>query len=656
MCGINGLFSRTNSFDLASTGSRMNALIQHRGPDDEGSVVFGKTEGFPLGTPKSVSKDHTINYLDFKNDVQPADKLGWFGHQRLSIIDLSSLGHEPMTDETGNYWLTYNGEVYNYLEIKNELELLGVSFRSNTDAEVVLKAYIQWGEACLHKFNGMWAFAVYNVEKQQLFASRDRFGVKPFYYWHTKEQFAFSSEQKALVMSGIVPKKIHKKAVFDYLAFASIESEKQGFFEGVIELEPGFNLKFDYKNWTFKTEQYYDLIFAKKSSKINANTESEYIDHISGLFSNAVNLRLRSDVEVGACLSGGIDSSAIVTQMSALGQERVHTFTASTPQKEFDESHYAQVVNGEVDARAYSIVPTSSDFLSDLDELVYSQDIPIFSTSTYAQFRVMKKVKESGVKVVLDGQGGDELFGGYLPYHINQWLDDLKKGDISGFMRETKAFETLPTGIKFFVKQYLKNYGIKGLPSVLYKKIIQYYQTEHQYIAPELMNEFGTAGYRKSKQKTPKSLNGILKHEFYNSRLKGYLKCEDRCSMWHGVEARTPFADDINMIEYVFNIPGNYKIQKGVKKYLLKEATEHILPQEIYNRKDKMGYVTPNNQWVYEIKDELRKYFTPDLEEYFNYDLLMKNYDSFFNQIHIPENQRMFKFIAFAVWKKVYGL
>ena len=654
MCGINGIFSRKVGTNFLSVGPRMNMLIKHRGPDDEGGTLFDASRAYPLASPRSVKKLEGINYLEFTEP--PAESIGWFGHQRLSIIDLSALGHEPMADETGNYWITYNGEVYNYLELKKELQKLGIEFKSNTDSEVVLKAYIQWGEDCLHKFNGMWAFAIYNVKDQKLFASRDRFGVKPFYYFKSDTNFAFSSEQKALVMSSIIPREINKKAAFDYLAFASLENDPSGLFKGVIELEPGKVLRLDYKNWLVEVEQYYDLKFSTKKEALNSRKETEYIEEIKHLFKSSVDFRLRSDVPVGACLSGGIDSSAIVTQMAELGQKDIFTFTASSKDPKFDETKYAGVVNKKVGATSNLIYPQSDDLVKDLEELVYAQDIPLFSTSTYAQFRVMKQVKESGVKVVLDGQGGDELFGGYLPYHINHWMDDLRSGNIGRLVRELKSFNSLSSGIQFFTKQYLKHYGVKTMPSFVFKKIIQKVQSEHQYISRELLNEYGKGAYKKSKEKPPKSLNGILKHEFYNSRLKQYLKCEDRCSMWHSIEARTPFSDDLNLVEYVFNIPGAYKIQKGVKKYLLKEATKHILPKEIYHRKDKMGYVTPNNQWIYEVKDDLKKYFTSDLEEYFNYGVLMKDYDQFFNQVNIPENQRMFKFIAFAVWKKVYGL
>lgn len=655
MCGINGIFTREKGADILSVGSRMNALIQHRGPDDEGLVLFSSNRASPLASAKSIGKVEDVNYLNYSHESH-SNSIGWFGHQRLSILDLSELGHEPMADETGNYWLTYNGEVYNYIELREELKKQGVVFRSNSDAEVVLKAFIHWGEKCLDRFNGMWAFVIYNIETQVVFAARDRFGVKPFYFLKNDKTFAFSSEQKALVMSGLIPRKINKSAAFDYLAFANLESDPQGMFEGVIELEPGFKLTFDYKNWKLETNQYYDLTFTKKNEKINPVKESEYVEQLTQLFKNAVDLRLRSDVAVGACLSGGIDSSAIVTQMAELVKDQIYTYTASSKQKEFDESHFADIVNKKVGAKKNHIYPQSDELLKDLEELIYSQDIPLFSTSTYAQFRVMKKVKETGVKVVLDGQGGDELFGGYLPYHINLWMDDLRSGNITRLVSEVKSFDSLNSGLQFFTKQYLKYYGIKKMPSFLFKRLTQKVQQEHQYIAGDLLNGFGKSGFQKAKSKPPKSLNGILKHEFYNTRLKQYLKCEDRCSMWHGIEARTPFSDDINLIEYTFQIPGAYKIQKGIKKYLLKEATEHLLPSEIYNRKDKMGYITPNNQWIFEIKDELRKYFTPDLEEYINVSSLLKDYDQFFNQVGTPENQRLFKFIAFAVWKKSYGL
>ena len=181
---------------------------------------------------------------------------------------------------------------------------------------------------------------------------------------------------------------------------------------------------------------------------------------------------------------------------------------------------------------------------------------------------------------------------------------------------------------------------------------MQGFYKEHDYISDSLKDTYSKEAFGDYQKDLPQSLNGLLKYEFYNTRLKGYLKCEDRCSMWHSVEARTPFADDIPLIEKVFSISGNYKIKNGVKKHLLKEATKHLLPAEIYNRRDKMGYITPNNLWIKEIKNDLKSYFTEDLEEFYNYDRLMKDYDKFFDQTHLPENQQMFKFIAFAVWKK----
>lgn len=655
MCGINGIFLRKVSGSIHQLGARMNALIQHRGPDDEGAVVFSNEKAFPIGTPKSVTKTESFPYLNYSADL-PGSSIGWLGHQRLSIIDLSHLGHEPMSCSAGRYWLTYNGEVYNYLELKSELEYLGVQFVSNTDAEVVLKAYIQWGDKCVDRFNGMWAFAIYDIQNQTVFASRDRFGVKPFYYAFNKNVFTFSSEQKAIVMSGLVPKTINKSAAFDYLAFANFEHEEEGLFKGVFELLPGNNLTFSYKNWNVEMENYYTLSCNTSNSKTSIAKENEYIEDISTLFKKAIQIRMRSDVSVGACLSGGLDSSAIVAQMGKLGHDSINTFTATSKIAQFDESEYAAEINKQVNAKSHFVTPQSNELLTDIEELMYAQDIPLFSTSTYAQFRVMKQVRQAGVKVVLDGQGGDELFGGYLPYHLNSWMEDLAKGRILNLKRELTAFNSLPKGMQFYVKQYLKTYGIKSLPNFLYQKLVEKMHSEHQYLSVDFKGDYAQTSYKKSKLKPGKSLNEILKGEFYNSRLKGYLKCEDRCSMWFGVEARVPFSDDINLIEYVFNIPGNYKIKEGVKKHLLKEAVAPILPQKIYNRRDKMGYVTPNNIWINEIKSDLKKYFTSDLEEYFDLKLLLKDYDTFFNQTHLPENQKMFKFIAFAVWKKVYGL
>lgn len=656
MCGINGILTRDHNLPILSLGEKMNSLIKHRGPDDGGGVTFNAEGAFALGYSDSVDRVDAIPYLDFKNSIDVVNPQVWLGHRRLSILDLSPLGHCPMTDASQRYWLTYNGEVYNYIEIKEELKQLGHVFYSETDSEVVLKSYIQWGEKCVEKFNGMWAFVIYDSENQTLFASRDRFGVKPFYYNLTDTVFSFSSEQKGLIESGVVEKSINKKAVYDYLAFTQIEHQKESFFSGVIELLPGYNMTFSYKTWALETEQFYDLKYNPETESIDPAKEAILIEEISDLFKRSIDLRMRADVPIGSCLSGGIDSSAIVGGMASLGHGSINTYTACSHLKELDESHYAQKVVDTYQTKWHKITPTSDELLTDLEELVYCQDIPLFSTSTYAQFRVMKRVKETGVKVVLDGQGGDELFAGYLPYHTNAWLDLLGKGKIGELSKSLKDYGSFSSGMRFFFKQYLRFYGLKKLPAGMYKNMMQRFYKEHDYINDNLKNTYSETSFDAYQKDLPTSLNGLLKHEFYNSRLKGYLKCEDRCSMWNSVEARTPFSDDLPLIEKVFSISGNYKIKAGVKKHLLKEATKDLLPADIYNRKDKMGYVTPNNLWINEIKGDLRSYFTEDLEEYYNYDRLMKDYDQFFNQTHLPENQRMFKFIAFAVWKKRFGM
>lgn len=656
MCGINGIFARRSSFSVLEKGAEMNRLIQHRGPDDNGGVCFVEGKAFPIGYDNSVPKDASVSYLDYQSSVNFSQTQSWLGHRRLSILDLSALGHCPMAAQEDRYWITYNGEVYNYIEIRNELKELGVEFRTNTDTEVVLNAYIQWGEKCVNRFNGMWSFVIYDREKKLLFGSRDRVGVKPFYYYHSDDVFCFSSEQKALVETGVVAKRINKKAVYDFLAFTEIEQQKESFFAGVTELLPGYSFTFQEDSWELKSYAYYSLQSSSEIEEISAAKETQYIGEIQELFSNSIALRLRSDVKIGACLSGGIDSSAIVGQMAQNGEQQIHTFTGASHEKELDETRFSNLVVKKYGTISNIVTPTSSELLADFEELMYCQDIPLFSSSTYAQWRVLKMAKEDGVKVVLDGQGGDELFAGYLPYHLNLWLDLLKKGHYKRLKVELNSFGSLKKGVQFFVKQYLRFYGLKKLPNSLFKTLLQKFYTEHQYIQGDLKSTYASEAFKAYQADLPTSLNGMLSHEFDNTRLKSYLKCEDRCSMWHSVEARTPFADDLPLIEKAFSISGSYKIKNGVKKYLLREASKNVLPSEIYNRKDKMGYVTPNNLWIKEIKDDLKKYFTSDLEEYFDMEKLMSDYDQFFDQTHLQENQSMFKFIAFAVWKKKFNM
>ncbi len=655
MCGIAGIINLNGQeLDIKKNIRLMTDTIRHRGPDGEGFLLSKDNECIAFGgndTPGSIYESG-FNFTPHSN-IESAS-LGYtmaLGHRRLSIIDLTPGGHQPMCNDDQSLWITYNGEIYNYIELRAELKSKGHRFVTNSDTEVILNAYHEWGMDCLTHFNGMWAFVIYDKNKNEFFASRDRFGVKPFYYYRDGETFAFASEIKALVKLPFIKKEINPKAVFDFFAKNETEYEEEGMFKNIIELFPSYAFTFNLNTKKFNKWKYYSLAVNEQYSAFEPSDFKKASERVKELLLNAVSLRLRSDIGVGSCLSGGVDSSAItgiikhllLKNKSINAGEQLKVFTASFEDTSYDESNWAKIMAQYAGAHWCQVFPDSAGLLANMENLIYSQDIPIWSTSTYAQHQVMQLAKDNGIRVVLDGQGGDELFGGYDTHSTSLWMEQLRN------FKSPDAFKT-----KSFIKQYLRFYGTKKLPSSVQAKIYSAYYPDIKYLNKDFWN---SNNHRlENTSTTNRSLNSTLYSEFYNTRLKTYLKCEDRCSMWHSVESRTPFADDINLIEYVFQLPGTYKIHQGIYKYLLRESVRDFIPASIKNRSDKMGYVTPNNQWISEISDNLKDLFTKKLDAYLNLSLLQKDYDRFFKAGNKNDRGRIFKFISFAQWVKVFDL
>jgi asparagine synthase (glutamine-hydrolysing) len=662
MCGIGGIVRFNKQVkNIKADAILLNKLIAHRGPDGEGYLLKQQDKiitAFGKDTPAACIH----NQLDYSAEINIEEVTDSCDmvllHRRLSIIDLNASGHQPMCIDEGNLWITFNGEIYNYIEIRKELKDKGCVFKSESDTEVVLFAYKVWGKKCVQKFNGMWAFVIYDKIKGILFGARDRFGVKPFYYYKDKDVFAFASEQKALVKMPFIQTGIRQEAVYDYFVKGEIEYETLSFFKHINELFPAHSFELHVNTGNFIIDRYYVL---ETNAKFEAFKEENFVEaknKVNELLRNAIKLRLRADVSVGACLSGGIDSSAIVSLMDSINtesgvKEKIKLFTASFNDVSIDESPFAARVAEQTHSSFYRVFPQADELISDLENLIYCQDVPIWSTSTYAQYRVMQKAKETGVKVVLDGQGGDELFGGYHSYMYNYWAELLKQFKLTTLNREMNSFLPWHLRYAFFAKQHLRFSTIRKLPAFAQYQINRNYFGDLYYLNPVFLNENKS---RLHAVPVPKNLNKMLVQEFTDTRLKAYLKCEDRCSMWHGVESRTPFADDINLIEYAFKLPSSFKIKNGVNKHILRESMRGLVPDIILNRKDKMGFATPNSQWIKNIKEAVRPYFDDGLKDYFDMHKINRDFDQMFSNNLGPDDTRTFKFIAFAVWKKVYGL
>ncbi len=635
MCGISGIWLKQNSsLNIKEAVFKLSQTIKHRGPDGEGFAFFSETQDTPLASEDTpVFKSKELNYIPKQhlNSYTGEANLA-FAHRRLSIIDLTDSGHQPMASKDAEIWITYNGEVYNYIELRKELEGLGHQFISATDTEVIINAYKQWGVDCLQKFNGMWAFCLYDKKKQILFCSRDRFGVKPFYYVNNADLFAFASEQKAFIKSGVVRLAVNDKAIHDYFINERIEAETENFFKNILELFPGNFLIVDLKNKTIAEKKYYTLNF-EYNKATDALSDAQIIEAVRERTQKAIELRLRSDVPVGSCLSGGIDSSVIATLMAKKVEDPVYLFTSVFKNDASDESKFAELVAKKVNGNYKTVEPSAEGCFKELEKLVYAQDVPIWSTSTYAQYKVMELAKLNNIKVVLDGQGGDELFAGYHHHFIAKW-NNLGIKAIADIKRSSKS---IYNPFLFYAKE----------------KIKQNKNTHLMNMQPFFGSDFISSYPVINQVKYFDSVNEQLANDF-GGRLKSFLKCEDRCGMIHSVESRVPFSDDINLIEYVFSINGNRKIQKGVSKYLLREATKDLLPKEIYTRYDKKGFETPMKRWVLENKKHMFEVIGNE-----RYDFIKLNdLEDVFRQDNKAGNKEvsvLYKLYVLSIWKKVFS-
>jgi asparagine synthase (glutamine-hydrolysing) len=628
MCGIAGIVSKNNVDSIKESLFKMSQSIKHRGPDGEGFSFFtesSETPAFSIETPKIniESNQFLFNPKQPLSEIESHYKMA-FAHRRLSIIDLSESGHQPMCDESSHFWITFNGEIYNYIELKNELQNKGHVFLTKTDTEVVIAAYKEWGTECLKKFNGMWAFALYDKIKQVVFCARDRVGVKPFYYINNNKFFAFASEQKAFLKSNLIPFEINENQQFDFLINAKLETTSESLFKQIEELPPSHYFFYQLNLNLIQLKKYYELSIEVQTFK----DEDEIISEIESKLKKAINLRLRSDVEIGSCLSGGLDSSIIAGMIKKLSPDKnLKLFSAVFPSEKFDESVYAKQVSSFVNGNWHSVTPTETEFFKDIDNLIYTQDLPIWSTSTYSQYRVMKLVSENNIKVVLDGQGADELFAGYTQHYFSLWKE---LGFTSALKNIKDSYQTLKHPYLNFAKQLFKENFDLGVD---YKK---YFDERLKINTKTDTIEFiGT-------------LNKQLKKDYFGN-LKSYLKCEDRNSMAFGIESRVPFSDDVELVDYIFSIKGDKKIKNGVLKYLLREAGKKYIPTSIYNRKDKIGFESPLSKWLTHHKGEIIEKITEQLD-FINHSALNTNY----NLLLKTKPSFLFRLYSLSVWKHTF--
>lgn len=595
MCGINGII--TAKAALKKNILKANYLLKHRGPDDEGYTVINSRNGSHkeysgiFSAPEIKNKYPAIEFTD-NNEEEVI-----LAHRRLSIIDLSINGHCPMSSADGNVWITYNGEIYNYIELRNELQQYGFNFRTNSDTEVIINAYLKWGVNCLNRFNGMWAFAIWDKRTNRLFAARDRFGVKPFYYTVEKDHFAFSSEIKPLVSYMPSAPAINKNRIPFFLLYGNRLNTQDTYLNRINSLKASCYLI--YENGKVTIEQYYEI--NRTADTLN---EEQLKSKIVELLSDSIKLRFRSDAPVGTCLSGGFDSSSIVSLSSTLYTGSLETFSAVWQEKNCDESYYIDIVNHTYGCSPNKIIPDVNEFEEVFDDLCYYQELPTEGPGLYPQWYVMKEAGKK-VKVLLDGQGGDEVFGGY--FQMGAYL--------RGIIKDRRVLKAAGESKNFL--QFLNKSGLHSFSSWLFPRQYNYLTRSKLSAKFDVLNKELAGTLNEDElyfDAEPKKLFGnylsdLSYHFVRNITIPALLHYEDRSSMAHSIESRVPFLD-YRLVELGVNLSANHLSHRGVSRPLYRKALKPKLPEEIVDRKDKLGFPVPFSEWT---KGPLKSYIYENL-------------------------------------------
>jgi asparagine synthase (glutamine-hydrolysing) len=600
MCGISGIINQQNNLINKEDIMIINNLATHRGPDGEG-------------------------YYHDKNLS--------FGHRRLAIIDLTENGHQPMSYNE-DFIITFNGEIYNYIELKKELQNVGHKFQSSSDTEVILASYAEWGEECVKKFNGQWAFAIHDKKRNIVFASRDRFGIKPLYYTIIDDNFIFGSEIKQVIHFQN-KNKLNMKILMDYLVVGFEEHSNETFFDGVFKLKQSHNLVYDLESHTFKEYKYYDI---EQKKSLNDFSIDSSIDEYKSKLIESIKLRLRSDVEVGTCLSGGLDSSAIAAisskEYKTTSDKIFLAFHAQTSEKNRDESNYAKKVADNFNIDLKILRMDNYSFFEKIDELIYTQEEPFSSTSIFMQYFIMEESSKNGCKVLLDGQGGDETLLGYERYYpayfkslnpirrFKEFIYSISNSNMNFFKIIAYILYFSFSNIRLFIL-WLKNRGIKK----------KYFDLISKKLIIKNSNAY-------------ENIFELQYIEIYNTQLSRLLKYEDKNSMRNSVETRLPFID-YNVLETALSLKPASKINNGWTKYILRMSMNNILPADVVWRKNKIGFEAPQKTWMESNILEIKKQILESA-------ILKEVY----NELKIDKlnDKLIWKLFCISKWEKIYNV
>jgi asparagine synthase (glutamine-hydrolysing) len=661
MCGITGLVSLQGAPIDPAVLQRMTDRQAHRGPDGEGFLLGWEGEsGF---AHKLVP--HTRQW-DGRAPVRLA-----LGHRRLAILDLSDRGLQPMPTADGKCWIVFNGEIYNHRELRTELEARGYPFGTRTDTEVLLQAYREWGEDCLARLQGMYAFAIWDGTRGRLFAARDRLGIKPFYYATPGGTFAFASEMKALLVCPGLDAAPDDDAVVGFLIHANCDYGERTLLRAVKALPPGHCLTVHAATGQVDVRGYWQLT----PEHANGVRDSVRLDRLRTLLTSTMQSHLVSDVRAGSCLSGGIDSSTVVSligkiwreqpdQATALG-DRFLTFTSCWKYPELDERTYADVVARAAGADSHLVFPSAEDFWETLPRMAWHQDMPFPSISYYAQWSVMRAARDAGVKVLLDGQGGDEVFGGYAKFRYAYLASLLRSGRLLSFAREAGAM--LGQGDLYYVLNLRRGYRylptrlrrLLGVDSLLEGVLRTDWERALGGESTPATRWWRYARAGGSGHTGISVMQRIQVDDIMMDTLPLLLRMEDRSSMAFSLEARVPLLDH-RLVEYGISLPDHLKVHRGWSKFAIREAMRGVLPDAVRQRTSKLGFAAPDRRWLaHDLRPQVTTLIEDSLrcERYVDVAALRRWYAS-------PQAARaseeaylgLFRILALEMWMRAFDL
>lgn len=629
MCGITGVFI----FDDARPGlaqriHRMTETIRHRGPDDEGYCLINtKTASSRLATgADSVPELRACQPQIHDLNPEPFDLA--LGHRRFAILDLSVGGHQPYFDEARKIAGVFNGLIYNYKEVKAELAAAGETFRTDCDTEVLFKAYARWGDACFAKFNGTWAVALYDFEQREVILSRDRLGKKPIYFYRDRQAFYFASEIKAILQAREAEVRVNERAVLDYLTGGFRDLSRSTFYEGIESLPPASVLRINARGETV-SKKYWELQTQRNHGLASASP-NEVAKELRRILEDAVRIRLRADVPLGIELSGGLDSSSIAGLASSAHAQPLSCFTVEYPQTQWNEEPFAREVATHFRMN-YNVVRSPEQwFWSDVNEFVGLHEEPFHSPNLHTQQAVWRLMHNAGIRVILYGAGGDEVFAGYRKEYFYRHLRDLlKRGEMSAFIKNFTRFSEL------------------SAPELVAKAWQQFFPKANGNVAP--VPSLLKNGLTKLPVFAP---NGSTTEEqlYLNMtelKMPYWLLSNDKNSLAIPVEVRAPLLD-YRLVEFAFNLPVNLLIRDGWLKWILRQAVNDLLPPTITWRRKKMGYPFPLQDWLRDSHRIIGSLFASNENPYLNAPLIRSNLEQWTTQ----QPELLWRALSLELWHR----